>query len=958
MGQREFAEEGRGTTPEDVSRMEFEQAVVEAAEIHKGDVEAVVQKLISYTEAEIKEKESERWYFDEAFTGEKPEMQPDGRIKIGPKYFKWSKSKQIRLLREALTSARKESRLLLSTVLKEEKAKYKAKMAEFKGRQAVNAVIKKIREFPESKAYQQMLPHLKAKVDAVLANFDLHGFKPGYRGALDEIKKWMKDPERKELLDIDDETLDEVARLDQKNLRDMTADELDQLYAVLMEYAMLSDEVQHMLVEEQKQDFLEAREEAIGDMREPEAQISEEISSAADHMKMVKDKAKQIWNTWLGIGQEHYDYTVERMSGVGKILSKVAVKAISGGRAKANDYEQTMSDYLKERVEAAGLQINELAKYTDETVKTGPLTLTRGERVALALHAQNEDNWACFQEAGFGLKFKDPDKVYYAGKDYTAEDLDAVIASLTDQEKELVEILRDMDDQMGEDINGLYQQIHGRQLKMVENHWYKDTMPIGRGLTDEEKGVKEMAERMTARPGVPKGRTKERKGVTLPLYLNNAFYDLWKSVEFASAYIGFEVPLRQVSRLWQDRDFKTAVIERYGKRTWTETWKGLKDVAGEQFSYDEFERGLLRMRRGLMTVYIGLNPFTPLKQPLQWANALAYVDWGSLWRGTVRALGNMKEAKRLNMLMSSHFRDRVEMGFTRDIAEFNRVKGSRAFMRARQNWRQLATWAVRWMDANTVSAVMQGAVEQVLTQFKSGELDPYIAKALGIEGVKVENLSVGDKMKYAYQWADWVVSRTQDMSQPEHRSPLSRGGTFARMMTMFGSSTNQNWNLMRRLVTEARLTKDPAAYKRLAWALLAVIVLQPLAEAGIDELKDRLRKKEPKKLGFLARVISSLAGNLFFVRDIVDAVANQMQGGQYMDIDVAPTRVLNLMGKTIASGAQAIFGTTWKQRRRGLRTFISQGIDLLSIFFEVPIYWAKHQIEALLKEAKVWPYRF
>jgi hypothetical protein len=482
-------------------------------------------------------------------------------------------------------------------------------------------------------------------------------------------------------------------------------------------------------------------------------------------------------------------------------------------------------------------------------------------------------------------------------------------------------------------------------------------MPIGRGSAAEEESMKQLARHQVLRPGVPKGFLKERMGVTLPLYLNSIAYDLYQSVTRTSAYLGFEKPLRNASRLLNNRDFKTAMIERYGERVWQEVRKGLSDVASEQYSMDDFDKGIMRLRRNLMMAYLGFNPFTPLKQPLQLANAAVYVKPDYLWRGVVTASLHPKAIKDLHKMYSPEFRERLEMGFTRDIAEFNRIKASRAFVRARQTWKQLSLWGIRFLDAQVVSSVMKGAVDQVLDELEVGQVSDKVAEVLDLKGKDLSKFSADDRVKLAYQYADYAVERTQDIALPEHRSPLSRGGPIARLFTMFGSSTNANWNLLKRMVYEARQKKSGAAYGRLALALLSVLAIQPVFEAGIDTFRDLVRRRERKKKDFLWKVILSISGMWYFIRDVAGGVQNMVQRGWGGEIDLAPTRILNLVAQTIANGVKLISEESSTKRRKAARDFVDDSIDLLMILSETPLYTTKRTIQDLMKEARVWPYR-
>jgi hypothetical protein len=82
-----------------------------------------------------------------------------------------------------------------------------------------------------------------------------------------------------------------------------------------------------------------------------------------------------------------------------------------------------------------------------------------------------------------------------------------------------------------------------------------------------------------------------------------------------------------------------------------------------------------------------------------------------------------------------------------------------------------------------------------------------------------------------------------------------------------------------------------------------------------------------------------------------------IQRGWGGEIDLAPTRILNLTAQTIANGVKLISEESPMKRRKAARDFVDDSIDLLMILSETPLYTTKRTIQDLMKEARVWPYR-
>jgi hypothetical protein len=946
---------------EDIAEYEFAEQVA-AAYASKKDIEAVVREIMGMSQEELeKQGKGGIVWFDPEYKGTEAEPQPNGSVRIGPAMFKYTKTQQIKMLRDALTTARREARMQSRLAQTQEREKFQKRWKEHKQREQINKRLDQLRAVKASDRYKRLAEDLRAPIDRVLDLIDLKT-KKGFRESIAAMAEWFGREENKNTVELPDRARIELDKME-GSLRSVTPAQVEALYQYVMHYLHLASEAQWVEVQEKRQELDDAVSHALKEMGPIEEQAMKVITSSNTHLEDAKQKAKDYFDTFLGIGQDHYDLIVQKLSGVNSTADKLFVRAIEQGRNTALTYEQGVADRFQKGVqEILGAEVNFGHWLEEEAEIEGskiPIKLTRGERMALYMHSKNEDNWASITEAGFGFRHRPGwrNKIIKPGKHYTVEDMQGIVEGLSEEERAVCDLVAQILEDQGREIAPLFLEVNGYEFPQIENYWHKDTMPIGRGSAEEEEGIRQLASGSVMRPGVPKGFLKERLGVQVPLYLNSIAYDLFQSVTRTAAYLGFEKPLRQASRVLNNRDFKTGLIERYGERVYNEIRKGLCDVAGEQYAMDDFDKGVMRLRRNLMIAFLGFNPFTPLKQPLQLANAAVYVKPEFLWRATVNAAIHGKGLEELHKMYSPKFRERVEMGFTRDIAEFNRLKASRAFVRARQNWKQLSLLGIRFLDKQVVSAVMMGAVDQVLTELEAGKLTDEVAEVLGLQDADLGKLSADDRMKLAYQYADYVVARTQDTALPEHRSPLSRGGPLARMFTMFGSSTNANWNLLKRMMVEARTKKSAGAYGRLALALLSVLVIQPVAEAGIDTMRDLFRKRERKRWDFVWKIITSISGMWYFVRDVANYVRSQLEHGWGGDISIAPTRALNLMGQAIVDGIKMISVQEPDKKMRAARRFVDEAIDLLMIFGELPLYTAKNWAKDLMKEARVWPYR-
>ena len=245
----------------------------------------------------------------------------------------------------------------------------------------------------------------------------------------------------------------------------------------------------------------------------------------------------------------------------------------------------------------------------------------------------------------------------------------------------------------------------------------------------------------------------------------------------------------------------------------------------------------------------------------------------------------------------------------------------------------------------TVGIGGQGVDMQVLAEFEEGKLSEQVKIALQITDETIPSLSVADKMRLAYRYADYATERTQPMFTPEHRSTLSRGNAAVKMFTMFSSFTNQAQNLLVRTAQEGKRTGN---WKPFAISLVVLLVVNPLAIMAIDDLRDKLYgrddKDDPRK-GFFFKWLKNVSGYLYFFRDFMQ---NVLTG---YDTETPMTKWLNDIGETVGRGVQTIFSweDTAKRDANALK-FADKAIETLLTFMGIPYSTPKKVGQAVKKK--------
>jgi len=689
----------------------------------------------------------------------------------------------------------------------------------------------------------------------------------------------------------------------------------------------------------------------------PRDQVSEEspepdntpIDTTKDLMKSKFDVVDNL----LGIGQDHYNLIVEKIAGMRSIIHKLFVDNIEEARKAYIAYKTKVFETFHEDI--ADIGVTDMAKWLNEIreidVGARHFKLRRGELMALWMHYQNEDNRASLAARGFGLAERKNDIRYEFENE---EQLKRLVGGLDADEMVFCRSAQKLFAQQGKDLSAVFLEKNGYELELVENYYPKDVMPIEYGKDQEKKDALDELQGRWTRVGLAKGMLKSRKGADVAVNLHNISTDITRSVEHASSYIAFEIPLSQASGLLYDKEFRAELSTRYSPRVWKAIEQGLRDIAGEYKPVDPGDKFGLAIRSGMTQAFLGFNAWSPLKQITSLVNASPYVRPDYLIRGFTDHVAHPKASIEFNKRNSLLFADRMESGFARDIAEASRAQGEGLISSKANLIRRVSFFGIKSMDALAVSSVMRGAWMQAMDELSSGNLSPEVAKALDLKPEDIAGLSVDQRNELAFRFADYVSTRTQDQALPEYRSPLSRShSSFMKFMTMFGSSSNTALGILRQACNEVK--RDPGsmvAKKKLAVSAFAVLVMAPAAEAGINALRNLVRgalagqppEDEELRKRWFQDYIASVGGLTYFVRDAVDmaqSTASQLRGeggfGGSSSIDPIST-LYDTIQTTVSYGYRAATEDDMQKRRRYAMRFADSTALLVSLLSKLPLY--------------------
>ena len=856
-------------------------------------------------------------------------------------------------LKAAMKNAAQAARKAYSAGKKETLAKERMRIRRLKQaakvrsdqRKEFSRMVKKLRKVKTAK----MDPVQAAPIRELLAGLDLVRLSKPAKVRLEKMLEFIeKNPEAT----VTEKMSNALDRLEKTHLNDMTLDELRDIFNVVMHHVQLDKLKKEIKVGRDKRDTAKTVNDSIKEMK-PLKEIRQEIVSFQPEKPGIRT-ARLIKDTF-GIRHDHYDLIIETLAGPNSIMDKVLFQNIKEGIIEQLKYRQGTFKKFQKGIEYSGLfgkdkKIPDVDKWLNETVIVGQYELTRNQRMSLYRHSLNTDNRTAILRGGFGIKYsKEPNKVYQ----FTPDEFNEIIDSLTTEELAFAgEHISDIFEDQANRLNDVFFEKNGYPMPREENYYPKEVMPIKRGVDFEKEEALEMFKGKWVRVGLSKGMLKERLGSKKPIYLNGLTYDVNKSVMRSAAYIGLEIPLSNASRLLYNPDFRYGLTSRYGEITWKEIEQGLRDIAGDWHSYSTVEELLMKTKNKIATAMLGLNPWVMMKQVASLPLYGVYIKPEYVMRGVIDYIFHPEEVVKRHKMFSPEYLERVEGGFSRDVADVAKATSEKRVFAGKKPLTERVMRGIKFFDEQAVNPGMQGAVLQVLDEFKAGSLSHYVKQALDMDSADIKKLSPAEKMQLAYKFADYVTERTQPMFSVEHRAPLSRGTPVEKLFTMFGAFTNQALNLMRRSYREAQRTKDPAAYSKLAKSIFYVLVVNTLVVMGIDEIRDRFYGR--KGGSFLGRILKSWSGYVFFLRDLTTSVISKIEKGTFLGYDVSSPiqRPVELLANSLAEGYRTLLAKNKSKRKKAAKKFADNSLEFLFMTRGIPYQTPKKIIQATGEKLK------
>ena len=831
--------------------------------------------------------------------------------------------------REAFKAGREEAALA-------HKLKQKENIAKKKIREAQKKIVKKMVKDLKKVDPSELSIEASQNVTNLLDGLNLKNLSSKKKiKSLTGTREYLKN---NPLNEIPESVLAEVAKLENRNISDLSFDELTQLHDAVTHQVAISKKINEIKVGRKKVAKKEAISIAVSEMR-PAKQVVDDVnktlvSKNTDPIKYIKDL--------VGVRQDHYNLVTETLAGPDSLMHQLFHEDIYTGTVVKQVKFDEYSNLFKQAVDGAG--VKNLFDELHREYKTGSDlgTISGDQLIALKMHSLNPQNKKAILNGGVGFKHTNfPNRVYRI-KDEV--ELNKILSLLPEEMEVLVPALSDLYTKMGDDVQPVFYEMTGHLLETLDNYYPLERMPLERGQKKTEKG-REILEEQYIRVGLSKGQFKERVDSDAAIYLNGLSYDLTKSAERTSAYIGLEKPLTNASNLLFDNGFRKAFLESYDKEIYKIIETELRNIAGEYKGVALEERAFLLAKNAVTTAMLGARIKVALKQTLSLPIYATYVKPRYLAQAMAEWVGNSTEIAAQHTKYSPDWVKRQSSGFNQDINDVYKTKTDTRLTGEGTTLAEKGMIPIQWMDKQAVGPGMHATVLQAMAEFKSGKFSSEFKLGTGLTEAELKSAPVADRLYHAYRFADYVTQRTQPQFGTLFRSAWTKDSMVGKSTSMFGAATSAFRNLLNRTWRDARRTNTPEAWARYGRAVATVLVINTIGVLTIDELTDLIKGKDTSKKTILGRVTKAVAGLDFVARMIVPSAVSRMENGAFMQYDtsIPILRVPQLMADVLGG----VLDVVANQDTDNIDKLASDVVELSLMRYGIPYQGPKEIVETV-----------
>jgi len=706
-----------------------------------------------------------------------------------------------------------------------------------------NKAIRDLKRFekltgPKSKTIPQ---EFKEQINAMLEGIGLKGRARGDKAAALEATAESQRQfiermqEQGEIIPIPS---DKIIDLSEKNVRDMTLEDLQSLRDQVKTIAKVGRDSKIQLGKKGRvtnELLVRKAVKAISKFGKtaPEGALKFSPPSARKKgfIQKSKDKIDGVFaplrkNEFITdfLGKDVHDATTKRIQDAGGAELRMQEQQKSALKEAISPWQKGKAwrNFTKNREKIAGTS----------------LEMTREEAVTIALNAGNKGNLRHLVE----------------GNKLPEAAIDRVVASLSAKERVLVNKLQKLADASWEQSADVAETITGVRPQKIEGKYWpviNDRQLAKQAATREAE--QDLFQQVIGKSFVGGKFTKARTGGTDAVDLKGTSA-LLQHLSSVAHFNTHAIPVRDVNKIIRDPRFKKAVSDTYNEAIYESAFpKWLKSVANPRQDVTNIDRTVNAIRRNSITANLALKVSVSAMQAGSFsqtvhelgktsANSASNPKEGMKWsmKGMADFYGSgnpMKTIAEVNKL-STEMRNRAS-SVDRDMNEATSAEGMKRLLDGKLGARDLMFGTIRMVDAAVTYPTWMGAYAKEMSQS-------------------------GDQSK-AIDFADKTVRKTQPQGAIKDLAEISKGGAFQKLFTQYYSFFSVAYNQMAQTKDFAKLSQEGkgAKVQEIASALTFLLVVPALYSEWARKGFRLLTKEE------MAGAIGGYAaGTVPFLRDV------------------------------------------------------------------------------------------
>ncbi len=370
-------------------------------------------------------------------------------------------------------------------------------------------------------------------------------------------------------------------------------------------------------------------------------------------------------------------------------------------------------------------------------------------------------------------------------------------------------------------INEVFQREYSVDLPFNENY-----SPVSRNIETSIPENVMLAQEMKSYATAKNNSLKSRVQNNVELKPKDAFQNMVSHINMMEHYKAWSEVMYESRRVFGDKEVRRTIDDYHGRKYLKEIDSFLNDFARDGVDRAKIVPIVDKLRTNTSKAILGLNPTVAIKQLTGLSNYLIEIPTGDFFTGVTNFWSSPLTKAKFLQDNSPVLRERFGDGYERDIKAALATDYAKKLSHKGNKLSETMFIFLRQADKFTVlqgswAAYRSGYNEAIRNGKTSAE-----AKAYGIKN------------------AEDITNRVQESSRLDTLSPLQRGGSYAKALTMLQSQPSKYsriiWNTLRNIKYERgdRATN----IKRLA---ILWFVVPTLYNAVAQQLTDKKYRDTP-----------------------------------------------------------------------------------------------------------------